>query len=163
MPLIAFLAPDEDMLATAKATLAKTHPDILLEQGLLSAGVRKARTLAREGVEIVITRGGTAAAIKEAQLGLTVVDVPITGLDMIRALEEARHCGRRIAVIAFPSMIMGIECLGPILDIDLRCYPIHSEFKAESNVIKAFREGAEVIIGGVIAMQASRQTSIIPS
>ena len=157
MPLIAFLAPDEDMLATAKATLAKTHPDILLEQGLLSAGVRKARTLAREGVEIVVTRGGTAAAIKEAQLGLTVVDVPITGLDMIRALEEARHCGRRIAVIAFPSMIMGIECLGPILDIDLRCYPIHSEFKAEATVIKALKEGAEVIIGGVIAMQASRK------
>ena len=157
MPLIAFLAPDEDMLATARATLAKTHPDILLEQGLLSAGVRKARTLAREGVEIVVTRGGTAAAIKEAQLGLTVVDVPITGLDMIRALEEARHCGRRIAVIAFPSMIMGIECLGPILDIDLRCYPIHSEFKAEATVIKALKEGAEVIIGGVIAMQASRK------
>ena len=157
MPLIAFLAPDEDMLATARVTLAKTHPDILLEQGLLSAGVRKARTLAREGVEIVVTRGGTAAGIKEAQLGLTVVDVPITGLDMIRALEEARHCGRRIAVIAFPSMIMGIECLGPILDIDLRCYPIHSEFKAEANVIKALKEGAEVIIGGVIAMQASRK------
>ncbi len=157
MPLIAFLAPDEDMLATAKATLVKNHPDVLLEQGLLSAGVRKARTLARAGVEIVVTRGGTAAAIKEAQMGLTVVDVPITGLDMIRALEEARHCGRRIAVIAFPSMIMGIDCLGPILDIDLRCYPIHSEFKAEANVIKALQEGAEVIIGGVIAMQASRK------
>jgi hypothetical protein len=86
MPLIAFLAPDEDMLATARATLAQTHPDVLLVQGLLSAGVRKARTLAREGVEIVITRGGTAAAINEAGLGLTVVEVPITGLDMIRAL-----------------------------------------------------------------------------
>jgi len=157
MPLIAFLAPDEDMLATARATLAKTHPDVLLEQGLLSAGVRKARTLAREGVEIVITRGGTAAAINEARLGLTVVEVPITGLDMIRALEEARHYGRRIAVIAFPSMIMGIDCLGPILDIDLRCYPIHSEFKAEENVIKAFREGAEVFIGGVITVQAGKQ------
>jgi transcriptional regulator with PAS, ATPase and Fis domain len=157
MPLIAFLAPDEEMLATAKATLTKTHPDVLLEQGLLSAGVRKARTLAREGVEIVITRGGTAAAIKEAQLGLTVVEVPITGLDLIRALEEARHCGSRIAAIAFPMMIMGIDCLGPILDIDLRCYPIHSEFKAEANVIKALKEGAEVIIGGVIAMQASRK------
>jgi transcriptional regulator with PAS, ATPase and Fis domain len=157
MPLIAFLAPDEEMLATARATLSKSHPDVLLEQGLLSAGVRKARTLVREGVEIVVTRGGTAAAIKDAQLGFTVVDVPITGLDMIRALEEARHCGRHIAVIAFPMMIMGIDCLGPILDIDLRCYPIQSEFKAEANVIRAIKEGAAVIIGGVVAMQASRK------
>jgi len=157
MPTIAFLAPDEDMLATARATLAKSHPDVLLEQGLLSAGVRKARALARKEVEIIITRGGTAEAITEARLGLTVVEVPITGLDMIRALEEARRKSRRIAVIAFPSMILGIECLGPILDIDLRCYPIHSEFKAESAVIQAFREGAEVFIGGVITVQTGQR------
>jgi len=157
MPLIAFLAPDEEMLSTARATLAKAHPDVLLEQGLLSAGVRKARALAREGIEIIITRGGTATAVNEARLGLTVVEVPITGLDMIRALEEARRHGRRIAVIAFPSMMMGIECLGPILDIDLRCYPIQSEFEAEAKVNKAFREGAEVFIGGVITVKAGRQ------
>jgi len=70
MSLIAFLAPDEDMLATARVTLAMTHPEIRLEQGLLSAGVRKARTLAREGVEIVITRGGTAVAIKRPSWAL---------------------------------------------------------------------------------------------
>jgi len=157
VPNIAFLAPDEEMLTTARATLAETHPEILLEQGLLSAGVRKARILARQGVEIVISRGGTADAIKEARLGLTVVEVPITGLDMIRALEEARRHGRRIAVIAFPSMIMGIDCLGTILDIDLRCYIIHSEFEAEANVIKAFREGADIVIGGVITTQTGRR------
>ncbi|MCE5284077.1 MAG: sigma 54-interacting transcriptional regulator, partial [Deltaproteobacteria bacterium] len=157
MPTIAFLAPDEDMLATARATLAKPHPDVLLEQGLLSAGVRKARALARKGVEIIITRGGTAEAITEARLGLTVVEVPITGLDMIRALEEARRKSRRIAVIAFPSMILGIDCLGPILDVDLRCYPIRSEFKAESAVIQAFQEGAEVFIGGVITVQTGQR------
>ena len=154
MNLIAFLAPDEEMLAIARATLEHAHPDVLLEQGLLSAGVRQARKLACKGVEIVITRGGTAAAIDEAGLGLTVVEVPITGLDMIRALEEARQYGRRIAVIAFPSMILGIDSLAPILDIDLRCYPIDSEFKAEPAVAKAFQEGAEVFIGGVITVRA---------
>lgn len=157
MPSIAFLAPDEEMLTIARTTLAKSHPDIRLEQGLLSAGVRKARTLAQEGVEIIITRGGTADAVRDAQLGLTVVDVPITGLEMIRALEEAKQHGRRIAVIAFPVMIMGIECLGPILDIDLRCYPIRSEFKAEAAVNRAIRGGADAIIGGVIAMQTSQK------
>jgi transcriptional regulator with PAS, ATPase and Fis domain len=156
MPLIAFLAPDEDILATARATLADTHPDVHIEQGLLSAGVGKARKLAQKGVEVVITRGGTAEAINEARLGLTVVEIPITGMDMIRALEEARHYGRRIGVIAFPSMIMGIDCLGPILDIELKYYLIHNEFKAEASVLRAFREGAEVVIGGVIAGQASQ-------
>lgn len=87
MPTIAFLAPDEEILATARTTLAGTRPDILLERGLLSAGVSKARKLAREGVEIMSSRGGTADAIKEARLGLT-------GVEAIRnALIDAR--GRR--------------------------------------------------------------------
>jgi transcriptional regulator with PAS, ATPase and Fis domain len=156
MPLIAFLAPDEEMLATARATLTDTHPDVLLEQGLLSAGVRKARKLVKDGVEVVITRGGTAVGINEARLGLTVVEVPITGFDMIRALEEASRYGRRIAVIAFPSMIVGIDCLGPILDIELKRYILESEFKAEDVVLKAFRDGADVVVGGVITVQAGR-------
>jgi len=44
-------------------------------------------------------------------LPLTVLEAPITGFDMIRALEKARHYGRRIALIAFPSMVVGIEIL----------------------------------------------------
>jgi len=56
MAQIAFLAPDEEMLETARAALSHTHPDVLLEQGLLSAGVDKARKLAREGVELIVIR-----------------------------------------------------------------------------------------------------------
>lgn len=157
MPLIAFLAPDEEMLATARASLSTTHPDVLLEQGLLSAGVRKARGFVQQGVEIVITRGGTAAEIQEAQLGLTVVEVPITGFDMIRALDEARRRGSRIAVIAFPAMIVGIESLGPILGIELTRYGIESEYAVEGAVLQAFADGADIVVGGVITAQACKR------
>ena len=158
MSQIAFLAPDEEMLETARAALSHTHPDVLLEQGLLSAGVDKARRLAREGVElIVISRGGTAAAINEARLPLTVLEAPITGFDMIRALEKARHYGRRIALIAFPSMVVGIDILGPILDVELKRYIIDDEFNVEAIVQQAFREGADVAVGGVITGQICRQ------
>jgi len=158
MSQIAFLAPDEEMLETARAALSHTHPDVLLEKGLLSAGVDKARTRARAGVQlIVIRRGGTAAAINEAGLPLTVLEAPITGFDMIRALEKARHYGRRIALIAFPSMVVGIEILGPILDVELKRYIIDDEFKVEAIVQQAFREGADVAVGGVITGQICRQ------
>ena len=91
MPLTAFLAPDEKMLAAAKATLTEAHSDVLVDKGLLSVGVRKARELVREGADIAIARGGTAVAINKAHLGLTVVEVPITGFKMIRAFGEAKH------------------------------------------------------------------------
>ena len=145
------------MLTAAKATLAEAHSDVLVYKGLLSAAVRRARERVREVVEILIARGGTAVAIKKARRGPTVAEVPITGIEMIRAFGEATHYGRRIAAGAFPSMIMGIDFLGPILDVESTYYSIESEFKVESRVIQVFQEKAGVIIGGVIIVEASRK------
>ena len=52
--MITFLAPDEKILATAQTALAQSHADIRIEQGLLSAGVEKARELINGGTEIII-------------------------------------------------------------------------------------------------------------
>ena len=82
--MIVFLAPDKEIFATATATLSESHPDIRIEQGLLSAGVLRARELAQQGVDIIITRGGTASEIKKALPDMTVVEVPITGFDILQ-------------------------------------------------------------------------------
>ena len=158
--MIVFLAPDEELFATATAALSEAHPDIRIEQGLLSAGVRRSRELAQSGTEIIISRGGTASAIKEAIPDLIVVEVPITGFDILRAVDQARHYGRNIGVVAFPSMVIGIECLPAILDVELRHYLIQSEFEAESRVLQAFREGADVVVGGVITSKEGKKHNI---
>ena len=158
--MIAFLAPDKEIFATATATLSENHPDIRIEQGLLSAGVLRARELARQGVEIIITRGGTASEIKKALPDITVVEVSITGFDILRTIDEARQHGSRIGVVAFPSMVIGIDCLAPILDVELRHYLIQNEYEAEFQVLQAFQDGADVVIGGVITGQASKKHHI---
>ena len=155
--MIVFLAPDKEIFATATATLSESHPDIRIEQGLLSAGVLRARELAQQGVDIIITRGGTASEIKKALPDMTVVEVPITGFDILRTIDAARQRGPRIGVVAFPSMVIGIDCLAPILDVELRHYLIQNEYEAEFQVLQAFQEGADVVIGGVITSQASKK------
>ncbi|EAX47423.1 sigma54 specific transcriptional regulator, Fis family [Thermosinus carboxydivorans Nor1] len=157
MANIVFLAPDEDMYHMALETLRHAHPDIRIERGLLSAGVRIARKLVEDGVEVIISRGGTASAIKDAGLPVTIVEVPITGFDVIRTVEQAKQYGTRIGVVAFPSMVMGIDCLGPILGVDIRQYIITDEFQAESRVLQAFREGADVVVGGVITGKSAQK------
>lgn len=154
---IAFLAPDEGMRRIAQAALASNHDDVVISMGLLSEGVSVARQLVAGGTEIIITRGGTASAIRDAGLAVSVVEVPITGFDLIRAVEKARTYGRKIAVVAFPSMVMGIDCLSPILDIELHHYVIHNEFEAEANVLRAFAAGADAVIGGVITVKSAHR------
>ena len=158
--MIVFLAPDKEIFATATATLSESHPDIRIEQGLLSAGVLRARELAQQGVDIIITRGGTASEIKKALPDMTVVEVPITGFDILRTIDAARQHGPRIGVVAFPSMVIGIDCLAPILAVELRHYLIENEYEAEFQVLQAFQEGADVVIGGVITCQASKKHKV---
>ena len=158
--MIIFLAPDEEIYNIAIATLSEKHPDIRIEQGLLSAGVLRAHELARQGAEIIITRGGTAAGIKKALPEMIVVEVPITGFDILRTVDAARQYGPRIGIVAFPSMVTGVDCLGPILGVELRRYLLQNEFEAEARVLQAFREGADVVIGGVITGQFARKNNI---
>jgi transcriptional regulator with PAS, ATPase and Fis domain len=158
--MITFLAPDEKILSTAQTALAQSHADIRIEQGLLSAGVEKARELINDGTEIIISRGGTAKAIKETFPDIIVVELPITGFDILRTVHQARRLGRRVGVVAFASMILGIECLPPILDVELCQYLIENEFEAEAKVLQAFRDGAEVIVGGVITGHEARKHNL---
>ncbi len=149
--MIVFLAPDEKIFATARETLSLEYPEIRLEQGLLSEGVHKVHALAATGTEIIITRGETAREIKQAFPSMIVVEVPITGFDILRAVHQARKLGRRIGFVAFPSMIAGIDCMPTILDVELIQYALETEFEANAKVLQAFRDGVDVIIGGVIS------------
>ncbi len=158
--MIAFLAPDDDLFAIATSALSETHPDVRIEQGLLSAGALRARELVRQGTEIIITRGGTALAVKKALPEITVVEVPITGFDILRTIDQARQYGNRIGIVAFPSMVIGIDCLTPILNVDLRHYLIQTEYEAEFRVLQAFREGVDVVVGGVITGQVAHKHNV---
>lgn len=157
MAIISFLAPDNSLLEKAKIALSKKHRDISVCKGLLSEGVVIASSLCDTGTEIIITRGGTAAAIRNAGIPVTVVEVPITGFDIMRCVEKAKRTGRVIGVVTFPSMIVGIEYLSSILDVELRLYPIKEESEAEPQVIRAIYEGVSVVIGGSITIQAAQK------
>ena len=156
MSKIAFIAPDSSMYERARELFQKRHKSILIENGLLSQGVAIAADLVAKGTEIIITRGGTATALRNAGLAVTIVEIPITGFDIIRTVEKAKLYGRRIGAVSFPAILHGIDFLGPILGVDIRLYPIHRENEAESQVLRAFREGSDVVIGGFITGKTAR-------
>lgn len=157
MSLIAFLAPDVTMFETAQKIFKNQFNDIHIEKGLISEGVNVAYDLVKKGTEIIITRGATAVAIRRSKLEVIIVEIPITGFDIIRAIEKAQKQGRCIAVVAFPFMIQGVDCFSQTLKVELRLYPIESERQVEKQVLLAFEEGADVVIGGYITVQMAQR------
>jgi len=157
MAKIAYLAPDDAMYRLAKRALTGEFSDILIAKGLLAEGVRAAQSLVSQGVDVLIARGGTAEAIRQAGLEISLVEIPYAGFDLIRAMKEAIRFGTAVGVVAFPSMVLGIECLGPILGADIRIFTINDESEAESMILRAFREGVCVVIGGVITAKLAKK------
>lgn len=160
MSKIAYIAPDEEMYQMAKEVFADSFQDIRIEKGLLAEGVRTARSLVREGFEVIIARGGTAEHIRRAGLNVSLVEIPYAGFDLVRAVSNALRVGAPVGVVAFPSMVMGIECLGPVFNAELIVFPINNESEAEDRVLEVFRLGARVVIGGVVTAKVAKKHNL---
>ncbi|UJF26043.1 PrpR N-terminal domain-containing protein [Planococcus sp. 107-1] len=59
--------------------------DIIVQVGNLEAGVNYALAMEKQGIDILISRGGTANLVREA-VSVPVIDVHISGYDLLRSI-----------------------------------------------------------------------------
>ncbi len=151
-----FIVSDATMVGYAAGVLGEAGLDIPIEHGLWSNGVAIVKKHLAHGLEVVVARAGTARVIREANFDLTVVELPITGFDIIQAVEKAKIYGNRIAVVAFQSMVLGIEYAAKILGVEIGFFYIENAEAIEQIVCQAFSRGYDVVVGGALAAQACR-------
>lgn len=164
MMSIVFLAPDAEMAEMARKVLDEFGDEVFVAEGLLSQSLEVARELEAKGADVFVSRGGTALFLKSAGIRTPVVELPVTGQDMARALEKARQlAGRsrpRIGVVAFSNMMLDLEAFAPLLDMDLCCISVESENDVEAAIERALAAGAEVLLGGVITTRVASERGI---
>lgn len=151
---ILVLAPDAEMADIARKALEGQDDSVEVVEALLSAALPVARRAETEGFDAIVTRGGTARLVKSEGVKTPVVEIPIAPEDMARALSDAcALTGKsrpRIGVVAFPNMTLGLEALAPVLNLDIRTYPLEREEDVGGALDQASAEGVEVVLGGVI-------------
>ena len=161
MMSIAFIAPDEYMLPHARRAAMGYPEDFIFQNGLLSKGVAIAVKLFKEqGVEIFISRGGTADGIRRALPQATVIPVLISGFDLVRACMQARRYGPRIGMVAFPFMIEGVGCLSEFADADIGVFPLEDEAYVDKALTEARKAGVTSVVGGIVTNLAARAKGI---
>jgi propionate catabolism operon transcriptional regulator len=100
--------------------------------------------------DVVIARGVTGAALQERLKDIPVVELVVSGYDIMRAVQECRHRfgSRRIGLVAAPSMIYGAKSIEEFVDVELLIAPIANEEEAEEALQRLRAEGVTEIIGG---------------
>lgn len=160
MKKIALFTPDHTKKEELEELLAEFQEEIVFEVGSLVDGVTKARELIGQGVEVILARGQTAREIQCTFPDITVIEIPITGFDLVLALEKARQIGNQVAAISFPTMLKQIECLESALGVTVKKYNIISRDEIDSAIDSALQDGADVLLGGYAPSRVAQNRGI---
>ena len=157
---ILFLLPTEDLVEYTKKTLGSSYPQIDVVLVNPRTPIPFVEKHIAQGVEIFAARQVTGTLLKQAKLGINVVTIPITSFDIIRAMNEAKMQGKKIAVVAHAAMVLGIDFLAKELGVEIRHYFTKAGQDYEGPILAAAANGAEVILGGVLAVTAAKRHNL---
>ncbi len=153
---LGFVAPYPDLSDLAREVSEELREDVDIRLGDLSAGVEMARKMQSQGVDVIISRGGTALAIEQA-VDVPVVSVQVTGFDILRAIHAAKEFGDTIGVIGFKNVIYGTESVQDMLGVSLRLIYLEREAEAEARIRGAVQGGLRVIVGDAISTRMTEK------
>lgn len=164
MAKIAFIAPYKEMYLAGQKVIKDLGIQDITESYLSrnDHAVPLAKRLVAAGVEVVVTRGGTATLIIKAGIEVPVIEIPIGAPELVRALVDAKKItglqNPVIAVLAFRNMIYQLEVLSDILGVELMIYELSSTFTIPMALEKlASEKKADIVLSGIHGTRLARQ------
>lgn len=118
--------------------------------------------------DIILARGLTLQAIGRGRPECTIVKLPISAYDVLRAIHDCRkRCGaEKIVLIDSGSELDDVSALREMMNLDLRVFRVAGEADIRAALEQAGAIGAEAIIGGLtaclMAEEAGFRATVIP-
>ncbi len=133
--------------------------DITIKIGNLYEGVEEAKDAEAAGYDVIISRGGTATLIQEV-VSLPVIDIQVSGYDILRILTLVKGFSGKAAIVAFPNISLGASTICSILDLDIVTITISSDDEVDAKLRELKQTGYEVVIGDVITTEAAKRLGL---
>lgn len=155
---IGFISPYDAMVPMIEE-LKQEHVDleIVAKVGNLDKGLELAYELEQQGTDIIISRGGTASLIRES-IALPVIDVHISGYDLLRSIMLASgHSKEKKALVGFSNITLGARSIVSLLDIELEVVTITHASEVEPILAELKAKGFTRILGDVVTINAATE------
>ncbi|MBN1849787.1 MAG: sigma 54-interacting transcriptional regulator [Deltaproteobacteria bacterium] len=161
MESILIIAPHSKLAETAKV-VARKHSDVAVKLGLLEQSIDIAQKAEAKGVDVLISRGGTAQLLDREIKSTPTVELPVSPYDLLKAIHRAKTYGNHITVIGFDSIIQGVEQLASILDVNITAHHIENELEGKVYIKRALENGQkiDVLLGGAVAENLAKELGI---
>ncbi|MBT2686652.1 PrpR N-terminal domain-containing protein [Bacillus sp. ISL-47] len=150
-----FIAPYPAMIPLIEECRGKEDDlDIKIEIGNLRDALPYVKNAETDGTEMIISRGGTAKLI-EQETNIPVIDVQLSGYDMLRVLTLANDFPGKKAIVGFSNITLGAKTITDILEIGIEVFTVAKEEEVESLVFDLKSKGFELIMGDVVTVEAA--------
>ncbi|MFB4212789.1 PrpR N-terminal domain-containing protein [Shouchella sp. JSM 1781072] len=127
--------------------------------GDLKKGVETALTKEGEGVDLIISRGGTAKLIKKA-VSVPVIDIQLSGYDLTRSLTLASKLNEKTAVVGFQNITAGASSIIKLLNLPINVYTVNAASEVAPLLIKLKQAGYNHVLGDVITVNTSQEVGL---
>jgi PAS domain S-box-containing protein len=130
---IVLIAPDKQVFLQGKTLAREFGTDLDMEIFLAreDRAVALARKLEASDVDVIISRGGTARLIAQADVRIPVVEIPVTAEDLVFMMREARRITGlehpRVLIAVFTNWLRDAMAVAGIMGIELTVYARETE------------------------------------
>lgn len=108
------------------------------------------------GYDVVISRGGTARLLA-MHAKVPVVEIQVSGFDVLRMLTLMKEHQAKIRLIGFPNIIQSFVSVSNLLDYDFPYTVINGESEVENALVEAKRDGVQVIVGDTVTVRFANE------
>lgn len=155
-----FIAPYPAMLPLIKECRKEEKDlDIKIATGNLRQALPHVKNAESEGIDMIISRGGTAKLVQQ-ETNIPVIDIQVSGYDMLRVLTLANDFPGKKAIVGFSNITLGAKTITDILDIGIEVFTIQKEEEVEALVHELSSKGFELIMGDVVTVEAAAKAGL---
>lgn len=109
-----------------------------------------------QNYDVIVSRGGTASFIRK-YVSIPVVDIPVSGYDILRVLTLIKDSNSKLAIIGFPNICQGAVTISSLMDFEIPIYSINHVSEVRTSLEKAIKEGAQIILGDVVTVKIAQE------
>ncbi|QKS72630.1 PrpR N-terminal domain-containing protein [Paenalkalicoccus suaedae] len=158
---VLFIAPYRGLkeLGTQLAS-EQTDLDIVVKEADLTEAIALVSQAATtERIDFIISRGGTARLLKQ-YTSIPVVEIQVSGYDIIRSLTLIKPYNRKVQVIGFPNVCEGVVSIADLLNMDIAYTIVHNESDVKEAVKNATANGSQIILGDTVTTRVAQESGV---
>lgn len=147
---ICLIAPTNSLRKKAQLIIDENKENICIYEASLDNALYLAKSLAKQGIKIFISRRGTVTHIANNS-NFIVVEIPSMMSDYLEVMDKIKGCKGLVAFFSYDTCLSDeVKTMCQLLDINAKHYAFKNIADTDIAVLEALKDGAQIGVGGAL-------------